>query len=195
MKEFAERLQELQKQRGLTQKAMAEMIGIMPASLSAYMKGTKTPALDIAVKIANALGVSIGWLCGELQGSSTLTTYEDLLRNLVALVDTSGVHFVMREDTAELDTHGLFGGDEDEIMFHCNIAEAEGGDPSKVHYVALETINGAIMSFLPDWKRIRDLYLGGTIDEEMYEAWLEKRFRNYTDKPLPGHDSAECSKK
>ena len=191
MKEFAERLQEIQKQRGLTQKAMAEMIGIMPASLSAYMKGTKTPALDIAVKIANALGVSIGWLCGDLQGSSQMATYEDLLRNLVAMVDTSGVNFVIRGDFAPLDSHGFFAGNTAEILMYKQEAEEHGEDPDSVGYAALESIDIYLMGFLSDWQRIRDLYLNGTIDAEMYEAWLEKRFKLHANDTLPGYRTAE----
>lgn len=188
MKKFAERLQEAQKQRGLSQKEMAKMIGITPASLSAYMRDAKTPALDIAVKIANALGVSIGWLCGESQSPSNMSTYEDLLRNIVELVDTSGIYFVVRGGSAKLDTHGFFKYSEDDFNMHIEQARARGKDPNQVEYMALETANDTLGSFLFDWSRVRDLRMSGTVDDEMYEGWLEKRFRNYGEQPLPGRN-------
>lgn len=194
MKEFADRLQEIQKQRGLSQKAMAEMIGITSASLSAYMRDAKTPALDIALKIANALGVSIGWLCGELQSSSNMATYEDLTRNIVALVDTSGVNFVLYGGSANLsaDTHGFFEhSDPDEVAAYVATTKAAGYNPTQVHYMALETIDDALSSFLLDWARIRKLYINGTVDNEMYEAWLEKRFRTLESIALPKRNPEE----
>ena len=71
VKEFAERLREVQKQRKWTQREMAGHIGITVTSLSAYMNDRKTPALDVAVKIARALDVSIGWLRGRRSRRST----------------------------------------------------------------------------------------------------------------------------
>lgn len=98
MKEFAERLREVQKQRKWTQREMAGHIGITATSLSAYMNDRKTPALDVAVKIARALDVSIGWLCGEEEADVQLVTYGDIFRTLVALVDAPNTLFTLHRN-------------------------------------------------------------------------------------------------
>ena len=133
MKEFAERLREVQKQRKWTQREMAGHIGITVTSLSAYMNDRKTPALD----------VSIGWLCGEEVAGAPLITYADFLRQLVRLVDASGVSFEVRIDNAPLDTHDFFHGDQDEIFFYRDMSrDPETGEaPKMIEYASLETIN------------------------------------------------------
>ncbi len=61
MKEFAERLREqYRKSVHVLSATMAGDTGITATSLSAYMNDRKTPALDVAVKIARTLDVSIG---------------------------------------------------------------------------------------------------------------------------------------
>lgn len=196
MKEFAERLREVQKQRKWTQREMAGRIGITVTSLSAYMNDRKTPALDVSVKIAKALDVSIGWLCGEEEAGAPLVTYADFLRQLVRLVDASGVSFEVRVDSAPLDTHNFFHGDEDQIFFHREMLTnpMSGEAPETIEYASLETINFYLLGFWQDWQRVRALHVDGTIDDEVYQAWLEKRIHDMAEKRLknaPDDESKE----
>jgi transcriptional regulator with XRE-family HTH domain len=56
--EFPERLAWLRKEKSLTQKALAEAVGIHVTQLRRYEAGTSQPTLDILKKLAVALSVS-----------------------------------------------------------------------------------------------------------------------------------------
>lgn len=55
---FATRLATLRKQRGLTQPALAEQIGVHVSQLRRYEAGTSQPTLDVLRKMALALNIS-----------------------------------------------------------------------------------------------------------------------------------------
>ena len=62
---FADKLIELRKKNGWSQEELAEMVGVSGQTISAYERNIQTPSLDIAVGIADALGVSLDWLTGR----------------------------------------------------------------------------------------------------------------------------------
>lgn len=51
-------------EQGLTQRALAEKAGIAPSMINAIEKGTKSPSLDTARRIATALGLGLDDLFG-----------------------------------------------------------------------------------------------------------------------------------
>ena len=67
---FAERLIAERKKKKLTQSELAEKAKISAQTVSYYEKGTKRPTLENAIAIANALCVSIEYLCGGEVGAS-----------------------------------------------------------------------------------------------------------------------------
>lgn len=62
---FSERLTEARVRRGLSKAALARAVGISDISVGDFELRGKTPALDTAMRLAHALGVTVGWLCGE----------------------------------------------------------------------------------------------------------------------------------
>jgi len=56
--EFPQRLEALRKQRGLSQKSLAEAIGVHVTQLRRYEAGTSQPTLDVLRQLAKALRVS-----------------------------------------------------------------------------------------------------------------------------------------
>lgn len=58
-KKFGKKLSKLLYRKGITQKELAEMIGIKPAQLNRYILGMNTPGFYIVSKIAKALDCSI----------------------------------------------------------------------------------------------------------------------------------------
>jgi len=58
---FREKIKELCKKRGISQKELADKLGISDISLNKTLRG-EYPQLQTLEKIANALGVSIGEL-------------------------------------------------------------------------------------------------------------------------------------
>jgi len=152
MNKFADRLRELQRSRNMTQAEMAKLIEIAPGTLSSYLRDDekrKVPTLDTLERIAQKLGVSIGWLCGEDAGSVGVRTYADLFRILVKAIN---VNF--------------------ESFFVTRILQ-EGGQP-KVFFNDPTT-----KAFLENYGKVYDLLRDGTIDVEMHDAWVEKKLREF----------------
>lgn len=61
---FAERLRQALKDRGMSQSELARRIGVCTPTVNQYLRKSKFPMMTTAVKIADALGVSLDWLCG-----------------------------------------------------------------------------------------------------------------------------------
>ena len=61
---FSKRLKEIRIKRNFSQEELAEGIS-SKASIYSYEKDTKNPSLCTAKELANKLGVSIDWLCGN----------------------------------------------------------------------------------------------------------------------------------
>lgn len=59
-----ERLSELRKDNGLTQKDLAEILGVSENSISLYERNINTPDDELKVKIANYFNVSLDYLLG-----------------------------------------------------------------------------------------------------------------------------------
>jgi transcriptional regulator with XRE-family HTH domain len=70
MKEFGNRLYTCLFDFGWTQKRLADETGITPVSIGRYINGQRTPKLSDAIRIADALCVSLDWLCGREEYSS-----------------------------------------------------------------------------------------------------------------------------
>ena len=66
MKEtFGQRFQRLRKEAGLTQEEAAEKVGITPQGVSKWENDLSSPDINILVKLAEILGVSVEELLGE----------------------------------------------------------------------------------------------------------------------------------
>lgn len=70
---FAQRLKQARNSKELTQKELSDLSGVSTVMISQYERSEistgKNPALNNVYSLANALGVSIDWLCG-LTGKS-----------------------------------------------------------------------------------------------------------------------------
>ena len=64
MVEFGDRLRKLRKERKLTQKELASLIGVKNSVISFYEVGDRTPSLEVLVKLSKALHVSTDVLLG-----------------------------------------------------------------------------------------------------------------------------------
>ena len=70
MKEFRARPYTCLIEHGWTQKRLADETGITPVSINRYVNGQRTPKLSDAIRIVDALCVSLDWLCGREEYSS-----------------------------------------------------------------------------------------------------------------------------
>lgn len=78
------KLKEIRIQKGFTQRDIADYLGCAPSVYSRYETGDREPSLDILVKIAHYLNVSVDFVLGiETANPTLLNNYE------VALVDAA----------------------------------------------------------------------------------------------------------
>lgn len=61
---IGERLEELRKDKGLSQTELADALGVKPNTISAYEREASGPSDEIKVKIAKLFNVSIDYLLG-----------------------------------------------------------------------------------------------------------------------------------
>lgn len=65
MPEFNVRLKELRAEKGVTQKKLAEYLGIQPHSVQRLEYGTARPSLNTVIALADYFNVSIDYLVGR----------------------------------------------------------------------------------------------------------------------------------
>lgn len=90
MVEFGERLRKLRKQKKLTQKQLASLIGVKNSIISFYEVGDRIPSPEILIKLSTVLGVTSDYLLGiEKNDSIDVSGLDDNDKMLVrSLVDT-----------------------------------------------------------------------------------------------------------
>lgn len=81
---FGTKIQELRKEKGMTQEELANDLAITPQSVSKWENEQSTPDLDTLVKIAKILGVSCDYLLGnEVEAKVSVKDHNKLLLKLV----------------------------------------------------------------------------------------------------------------
>lgn len=90
MVEFGKKLRQLRKEKDLSQKQLAALIGVQNSIISFYEVGDRTPSPDVIKKIAVALHVSADYLLGiEKNESVDVSGLDEADKALVRmLVDT-----------------------------------------------------------------------------------------------------------
>ena len=157
---FGERLKQLRLRLKLTQREMADELGITPASLSSYEVGGKIPTLPGAFAIAEKYNVSLDWLCGA-ENENKIINYQQILQLVFAI-----------EKNAELDVSG--------VLFQIPSAYDSVYDADDVPYgTGIAIYDNKVIEFLGEWEKMRRLYRAGTIDEELYSFWKEKQLKKY----------------
>lgn len=160
---FDQRLLEARKKKGLTQKQLSDAAGIHPASYSAYETNKKVPPVDILVKIADALEVSIDWLCGR-KTESDMSTYGDIARALVHLFQALNGRYHLKTGTKWTETS------EEEAI------------PS--YYAQITLWDEELHNFLQKAEKYEDMSKGNQDEQELYFAWLEKKLSELDKKRL-----------
>ena len=65
MPSFSERLKEIRKSKGVTQKAMAKYLGVLEQSYQLYEYGKREPNHETTIKLADFFDVSLDYLMGR----------------------------------------------------------------------------------------------------------------------------------
>jgi transcriptional regulator with XRE-family HTH domain len=64
---FAQRLLQARKKRKMSQEELAKMLGVHSPIVGRYERGEVKPSIEVAAKIAEALGVSLDYLTGSTE--------------------------------------------------------------------------------------------------------------------------------
>lgn len=95
---FAEKMKERRGKLGITQKELAKMTHLAPATISAYENGAKTPTLDSAIAIADVLDISLDAL--RVGSKEDFSTYSDIFNVMLFLIDEMGACVVEYEESS-----------------------------------------------------------------------------------------------
>lgn len=181
---FSERLKEARLTAKLKQTELAKISGVTAATISAYEcadgnKG-KNPSLDNALKLAQALNVSLDWLCGTTI-SNDRVQISDFLRILVKL-DNAGYGIAL--DNVDLYTlpykeilpkaSEIYTLDDYlEMQQICDETEADYSFPN----ISVTFNHHLITDFLTEWAKLRELHRVRTIDDNLYNLWLNQQYQ------------------
>jgi transcriptional regulator with XRE-family HTH domain len=86
---FGNRLKGIREEKGIKREDIADKVGTSPAIIGRYERGERTPSVDIARKIAAALGVSLDYLAG---GDASPVKDKKMLYRLEELQKVGGEH-------------------------------------------------------------------------------------------------------
>ena len=89
---FSTILRELLSSRGISQKWLADEAETTEATISRYMAGKTQPEINIVVKIANALRVSVDYLCGLTDSPTPKESLGAELHLLMRCYDRADAH-------------------------------------------------------------------------------------------------------
>ncbi|SHH06487.1 helix-turn-helix domain-containing protein [Tepidibacter thalassicus] len=76
---FSERLKQLRKSMKLTQKELAEKLGLSPGAIGLYEQNRRTPDIELLNKIATYFDVTVDYLLGRTNNPTTVRIEGDKL--------------------------------------------------------------------------------------------------------------------
>lgn len=79
---FAYSFKKIRNDRNLTQKQMAQLLGVTQQTISQYENGQSTPKSDMILKLADRLEVSVAYLLGNTGDLTQKEFPEDVIRLL-----------------------------------------------------------------------------------------------------------------
>lgn len=63
---FPQRLRICRKRKGISCCVLSELCGLSTSTVARYENRERIPSIETAVELANALDVSLDWLCGRV---------------------------------------------------------------------------------------------------------------------------------
>ncbi len=157
---FSKRLKEARTDKNMTQKELSEKSGVSTVMISAYERSNtnsgKNPALNNIYAIATALGVSIDWLCGLTEDTTTgndnatKITMKTLLLSLIHLINNSNV----------------------EIM--CG-----GYNGNQREYYEIDVHKSRAFSFVEDCQKLKEALKLDVLDNEMKQSLINGVIEKY----------------
>ena len=93
---FGEKIIQVRKEKSISQNDLAKKLGIHANVLGRYERGETTPSIDVALQIAEALGVSLDFLAGK----TDLQIDQDITNTILTIqklpeTDREGIMFAL----------------------------------------------------------------------------------------------------
>lgn len=88
MQYFGEKIRALRTEKGLTQTQLADKVGLVKGSISAYEQGKKYPSVEVLIKLCSVFDVSSDYLIGlsddmNLMKSELTDEQMSMIRSLI----------------------------------------------------------------------------------------------------------------
>lgn len=93
---FSERMTKLRKEKGLTQKDLAQILGVSIDSIRRWEQNKRSPDVDMLGKIAHALDTTVSYISGETDNPKPNNDNEEI-RAINADIDSS-MAFIKKGD-------------------------------------------------------------------------------------------------
>ena len=173
---FCIQLKKAREIKGLTQKDLAERLGLSAPSIVAYEAGNKKPSFDILLGLSKELNVSLDDLC---ETERAIVTWADAKRLLVDLVS---LDFYVRVEEREsgypvIAFSELIVRDDDEGNKFVMYEDDPKYDDAMYESNDYVNIGSDLGCFLIELHKMRNLLATRLIDEELFELWLDKAYR------------------
>ena len=88
---FAERLQELREDRGITRKDLAAKLNITVSALGMYEQGRREPNLEMLVRLADCFDVTLDFLVGRSFNEEE--TKKSILKNYTSRKNSANFNY------------------------------------------------------------------------------------------------------
>ena len=84
---FGKRITEVRKEKEMSQEQLAKILNTTPTTIGRYERDEVKPSIDVATKIADALGVSLDYLVGRSTSSLKDKKMIDRINSILSLDD------------------------------------------------------------------------------------------------------------
>ena len=161
--EFGKRLREARLNAKKNQRDIAESAKISPQMVSAYEKQERKPSIEVAAALADALGVSLDYLCGleiKKAGVQNISNYADAIRHISELAKYFSC-------TCEVVERPLPEGAWEQVQ----VGYDEWEDITTYDEAIICIDDHFITGFLRRWNEIAPLYDKGIISKELMDNW------------------------
>lgn len=162
---FSSRIKELRTSHKMTQIAFAKSIGTSQNALSGYETGDRVPSYDILLTIATKYNISLDWLCGITNKSTSdniISTYSDIIFLLTSIANNSALNIEV---------------DFDPPNDYYDYDHESNEQPPLLGTIRFD--DSKITTFLHDWQEMLRLLKNDTIKEELYKLWLNDQLNKY----------------
>ena len=176
---FAEKLKAYRKEKNLTQEELFEKSDVAINTIRSYEQGKGNPTLNTIALLANALGVTIGQLCGADKPEKNLKieTYADLICVLSQLSDLDLASGTFCNGTPV--SSGTVG-----IECSNEVFNPHDDDICEEYIVKITFADKTLHDFFSTYKKMLEMIdsendpLGKETLQSMKDAWLETQMRN-----------------